>query len=232
MGIWFHVDGAYGAGVVLSDRLRPVLAGLERADSITIDPHKWLYTPHSGGCLLVRDPSALSRSFEVHASYVQQDRELTGRGADLAMLGPQFSRGFAALKIWVSLLAHGRLAYARRIEHDVALAQYLHGRVCERAEFEPMAQGLSITCFRFVPAGLPDWEGRGAYLDRLNERLMHELQMDGRVFPSNAVLPSGYAIRACIVNFRTEAVDCDALLDRAAAIGAVLDRELRPALSV
>jgi aromatic-L-amino-acid/L-tryptophan decarboxylase len=227
--IWFHVDAAYGGGVVLSDRLRPLLAGIERADSITVDPHKWLYTPHSGGCLLVRDPAVLEAGFAVDPSYVRHDRALTGRGVDLGYLGPMFSRGFAALKIWVSLLAHGRAAYARRIEHDIALAEYLHRRVVERPEFEPMARGLSICCFRFVPGGLVDGAGRAAYLDLLNERLMHELQLDGRVFPSNAVLPDGYALRACIVNFRTEAVDCDALLDRAADLGAALDRELRRA---
>jgi aromatic-L-amino-acid decarboxylase len=227
-GIWFHVDGAYGAAVAMSDRLRPLVAGIEHADSITLDPHKWLYTPQSGGCLLVRDPGVLAASFAVDASYVRSDRELTGRGADLSSLGPMFSRGFAALKIWISLLAHGRLAYARRIEHDVELARYLHARADERPEFEVMAQGLSIACFRYVPGDLPQWEGRAAYLDALNERLMHELQLDGRVFPSNAVLPSGYALRACIVNFRTEAVDCDALLDRAAALGEALDRRLRP----
>ena len=123
-GAWFHVDAAYGGAVVLSDTLRPLLAGTEHADSIAVDPHKWMYTPQSAGCVLLRDFGHLSRSFHADASYIWLD-EAVRQGIDFAMHGPQFSRGFAALKVWISLLAHGRAAYARRIEHDVALASYL-----------------------------------------------------------------------------------------------------------
>ena len=105
---------------MLSDELRGLLDGVERADSIAIDPHKWLYTSQSAGCVLLRDFGALSRSFHSDASYIWLD-EAVRHGVDFAMHGPQFSRGFAALKVWVSLLAHGRAAYGRRIAHDVAL---------------------------------------------------------------------------------------------------------------
>jgi glutamate/tyrosine decarboxylase-like PLP-dependent enzyme len=112
----------------------------------------------------------------------------------------------------------------------VELAAYLHRRVEERPEFEPMAPTvLSIACFRYVPPELPGGSRRDEYLDTLNERLMLELQLDGRVFPSNAVLQERFALRACIVNFRTEAEEMDLLLDVAAELGAGLDRELRPA---
>jgi len=185
--------------------------------------------------VVVRDTARLSQAFEVHPSYVHEDKELTGRGTDLLEYGPQFSRGFSALKVWVSLQAHGWSAYCRRIEHDVELARYLHRRVIERTEFEPMAPEppLSIACFRYVPehlrgdrtpAGTSD---RDAYLDRLNERLMSEIQMDGRVFPSNAVLGGRFVLRACIVNFRTEAAEVERLLDVAAELGARLDAEMR-----
>lgn len=224
-GIWFHVDAAYGGAVRLSEKLSPLLAGIEAADSIAFDPHKWLYTPQSGGCLLVRDHAVLQRSFGADATFLRQDRELTGRGVDFGALGPNVSRGFWALKIWVSLLAHGRRAYARRIEHDVELAGYLHERAREHPAFEALSQSLSITCFRYVPDGVDD----PAYLDRLNERLMHEMQLDGRAFVSNAVLAEGYALRTCIVNYRAEAEDCDRVLDVAAELGARLDRELRTA---
>ena len=144
-------------------------------------------------------------------------------------LGPQFSRGFWALKVWVSLLAHGRRAYARRIAHDVELAKYLAEQAEARPEFEVTAPvTLSIACFRYVPPDLPEAEGREEYLNLLNERLMTEIQMSGRVFPSNAVLRGTFSLRACIVNFRTEAEDMDALLDIAAEVGAKLDAELRP----
>ena len=154
--------------------------------------------------------------------------------------GPQFSRGFSALKVWVSLLAHGWSAYCRRIEHDVELARYLHRRVIGRPEFESMAPEppLSIACFRYVPEDLRDGGGsarspeRDAYLDRLNDRLMSEIQMDGRVFPSNAVLDGRYVLRACIVNFRTEAAEIDGLLDVAAELGARIDAEMRASQAV
>jgi glutamate/tyrosine decarboxylase-like PLP-dependent enzyme len=231
-GLWFHVDGAYGGPGVLAPELKPLYAGIERADSVAFDPHKWLYTPHSGGCILVRDFEDLPRSFSIReqASYTYEDKEATGTGVDGVDIGPQFSRGFWALKVWVSLLAHGRAAYARRIAHDVELAKYLHSKAEERPEFEVMAPTtLSIACFRYVPPDLPDGPGREEYLDRLNERLMTELQMSGRVFPSNAVLRGRFALRACIVNFRTEAEDMDALLDVAAELGWKVGVDLRPA---
>jgi aromatic-L-amino-acid/L-tryptophan decarboxylase len=230
-GLWFHVDGAYGGPAVLADDLRPLLAGVERADSIAFDPHKWLYTPHSGGCVLVRDFEHLPASFSIaeYASYTHEDKERTGTGVDGINIGPQFSRSFWALKVWVSLLAHGTRAYGTRIAHDVELAKYLHRRTEERPEFEPMAPTvLSICCFRYVPTDLTDGPRREEYLDLLNERLMTEIQMDGRVYPSNAVLDGRFVLRACIVNFRTEAEEMDLLLDVAAELGTRLDAELRP----
>ncbi|MGH2654835.1 MAG: pyridoxal phosphate-dependent decarboxylase family protein [Actinomycetota bacterium] len=229
--LWFHVDGAYGGPGVLAEELRPLYAGIERADSIAFDPHKWLYTPHSGGCVLVRDFEHLTGSFSIaeHSAYVHEDKEATGTGVDGLDLGPQFSRSFWALKVWVSLLAHGTKAYGRRIAHDVELAKYLHRRAEERPEFEPMAPTtLSICCFRFVPPDLPGGPGREEYLDTLNERLMTAIQMDGRVYPSNAVLHGRFVLRSCIVNFRTEAEEMDLLLDVAAELGSKLDGELRP----
>jgi len=229
-GLWLHVDGAYGGPGILADDLRPLYAGIERADSIAFDPHKWLYTPHSGGCVVVRDVSVLGESFAVHPSYIYQDLEATGRGKDFAQMGAQFSRGFQALKVWVSLLAHGRAAYAKRISHDAALARYLDARATERPDFEVMAPTvLSICCFRYVPKGLPvAAKGREEYLDELNEHLMTELQLDGRAYCSNAVLNGRFVLRACIVNFRTEADEIDTLLDVAAEIGGRMDETMRP----
>ncbi len=155
-GLWFHVDGAYGGPAMLAEDLRPLFAGIERADSIAFDPHKWLYTPHSGGCVLLRDLSLLQDSFDVQPSYVHQVKELTHAGVDLGRFGPQFSRSFWALKVWVSLLAHGRAAYGRRISHDAELARYLGRRVQEHPAFELATPvGLSICCFRYVPPDLP-----------------------------------------------------------------------------
>ena len=228
--LWLHIDAAYGGPAVLTDDLRPLFAGIEKADSIAFDPHKWIYTPHSGGRVLMRDFTHLADTFAVHPAYVQDDKEHSHYGQDMTELSPQFSRGFQALKIWVSLLAHGRQAYSQRISHDAALARYLGAQVEQRPEFELMTPvNLSICCFLYVPAALPANAGRDKYLSLLNERLMTDLQRDGRVFCSNAVLEGNYVLRACIVNFRTEATDIDALLDVAAEIGSSLDTELRPA---
>jgi aromatic-L-amino-acid/L-tryptophan decarboxylase len=221
-GMWLHVDAAYGGAAVLADDLRPLLAGIERADSVAIDPHKWLYTPQSGGCILVRDPGALGRAFHADATYIWLD-ESVREGIDLAMFGPQFSRGFAAFKVWLSLLAHGSAAYGRRISHDAALARYLAELVEEHPDFEPMGPPrLSICCFRYRPAG---WEAGEAALDRLNERLLTALQADGRTYCSNAVIGSRFGLRACITNVRTEAPDVERLLAVAAELGEQARRE-------
>ena len=221
-GAWLHVDAAYGGPAVLADDLRPALAGIEHADSIAFDPHKWLYTPHSGGCVLMRDLAALERSFSVAASYLYQDVEATGRGIDLAALGPQFSRGFHALKVWISLLAYGRAAYARRISHDAALARYL-GELRRGARPSSSSPSPSIsrsaasgTCPPTSRLGL----GGSDFLDRLNEQLLTAIQLDGRSYCSNAVLRGRFWLRACIVNFRTEAPDVERLLGVAAELGA------------
>jgi aromatic-L-amino-acid decarboxylase len=228
-GLWMHVDGAYGGPAILAEDLKPMFAGIERADSIAFDPHKWMYTPHSGGCIVVRDFANLGRAFTAHAGYVHEDKERTGHGVDLGMMGPQFSRGFQALKVWVSLLAHGRRAYAARISHDAELARYMAARVEEREELELSAPVvLSICCFRYVPPDLPDGPEREEYLNLLNERTMTEIQLDGRAFCSNAILGDRFVLRACIVNFRTEAEDVDATLDVAVELGRKLDAELRP----
>ena len=223
-GAWLHVDGAYGATAALTTRLRRHFRGIERADSIAFDPHKWLYTPHSGGVLVVRDMSTLAEAFCLDPSYVHDDKAFTGRGTDIYTLGPQFSRGFHALKIWVSLLAHGWAAYERRIEHDVELAKYLHDRAAEHPELEAIGASpdLSIACFRYVPPELRGDPGAEPYLDQLNERLMSVLQLGGSVFPSNAVVDRKYVLRACIVNFRTEAADIDRLVESAVLEGARL----------
>jgi len=224
LGLWMHVDAAYGGGGALTEALRPLFRGIERADSVAFDPHKWLYTPHSGGAVVVRELRTLSDAFSLHPSYVPDDSDATGGGVDIFTLGPQFSRGFHALKIWVSLLAHGWSAYERRIAHDVALARHLYELAESHPELEPIgpAPQLSIACFRYVPHELRGDPSAEPYLNRLNERLVVELQRGGRVFPSNAVVDGRFAVRACIVNFRTELADVDTLIEQATVVGAAL----------
>jgi aromatic-L-amino-acid decarboxylase len=228
--MWLHVDAAYGGPAMLAEDLRPQFVGIERADSIAFDPHKWLYTPHPGGCVLVRNFGDLRGSFDVfHLAYVHESADPSEK-IDLGRIGPNFSRSFQSLKVWVSLLAHGRDAYARRISHDAELARYLGALAEEHPAFELCTPvGLSITVFRYVPPDLRDDDGRGAYLDALNARLVEAIQADGRVFVSNAELQDGtFALRSCVVNYRTEAEDMEAVLAVAEELGARLDLELRP----
>jgi len=217
-GAWFHVDGAYGAVACLSERLKPFFRGIERADSIAFDPHKWLSTPVGGGCVVARDPEKLRQAFGMPLPpYVRPDKERTGDGIDLGVYGPEFSRPFYAFKVLFSLLAHGRGPYAASIERNVELAHYLAELIDAHPDMERMSDGeLSICCFRYVPTEL---RGDDKALDVLNERLMTELQVDGRAFCSGAVVRGRFALRACIVNFRTRKEDVDALLQVVEDIG-------------
>lgn len=229
--LWFHVDAAYGGAAALTDSMRPLFAGLERADSVGFDPHKWLYTPLTGACLIVRDPAILQDAFGLEASYVVEETETTGWGADLAFQTPNFSRQFSALKIWVSLLAHGWNAYQRRISHDVDLTRYLQALVEAEPELELVSpQRLSIVTFRYVPHDLRSRLGEAtteSYLNELNEQIMFEIEFGGRVYPSNALVDGRFAIRSCIVNFRTEAEEMEALVAETLRVGHVKDAELR-----
>lgn len=221
--LWFHVDAAYGGGAVFAEALRPLLDGIGRADSITFDPHKWLSVPLVAAVLLVRDPGRLHASFSSHAAYVQESAERTGRGENFGDESQAWSRGFSALKIWASLAGHGTDAYDRRLTHDVALARFLAARVDEEPRLRrPLDPVVPIVCFRYVPeADISD-----EVVDDLNERLMEAIRREGRLFPSNAMIGGRYHLRACISNFRTEAVDLDDLVSSSVRLGTELERGL------
>lgn len=228
-GAWLHVDAAYGGAALLAPDLKALFQGIEQADSIAFDPHKWLYVPLTAGCVLVRDEATLHRAFNVEASYTYQDLEATKRGPDLAMFGPQFSRGFQALKVWISLLSHGTRAYAERISHDARLARYLGELVTDHEELELVAEpSLSICCFRFVPSDVIPGAGAEPYLNELNQTIMTALQTGSSSYCSNAVVAGRFALRACIVNFRTEATDIEELVQTSVEIGRRIHAERSP----
>lgn len=224
-GAWFHVDGAYGAfAAALPDR-HPDLAGMAEADSIAVDPHKWLYAPLEAGCTLVRDAEKLRQAFAYHPPYYHFGVEAT----NYLDLGPQNSRGFRALKVWMSLRSVGREGYVRMIGDDVALARRLADRVREEPELEMLTQSLSITTFRYAPRrmrGPAAPADAKAYLNKLNQRLLDRIQRSGEAFVSNAVVFGQYALRACIVNFNTTAADVDRLPGIVTRIGRQCDEEL------
>ena len=213
--LWLHVDGAFGALAVLVDDLRPRLAGLERADSLAFDFHKWLHVPYDAGCLLVRDGERLPETFSVRADYLDRNRRgLAGGGEWPADLGPELSRGFRALKVWFALKEHGVERFGRAIARNCRQAQYLAGLVRAAPEAELLSPPtLSIVCFRFRPAGFSD-----AGLDRLNEDLVADLQESGLAVPSTTRVRGALAIRVNITNHRTRREDLDLFFEKAREI--------------
>ena len=216
--LWFHADGAYGGLASIVPSLKPLLAGMERADSIATDPHKWLYVPYEAGATLIREPGRLAATFRKFPEYLASDPESPFPGpAWFAERGVDLSRGFKALKVWMGLKVHGRRAYAAQIENDVRLARFLADAVKRSSDFELLAEPvLSIANFRYRPAGreLPDEE-----LDRINRRIINRLVADGLFFLAPTVLKGRTCLRAAITNFRTREEDLLALLEEAARIG-------------
>jgi glutamate/tyrosine decarboxylase-like PLP-dependent enzyme len=216
--LWFHADGAYGAMARLSPALAPLFSGMERADSIAADPHKWLYVPYEAGAALLREPGRLAAAFRKFPEYLATDPESPFPGPVwFAERGVELSRGFKALKVWMGMKTHGSRAYARSIENDVALARFLAEEVDRRPEFERLAeQVLSIVNFRYRPTDrpLPDEE-----IDRLNRRIVNRLVGEGSFLLAPTILKGRTAMRVCIVNFRTTEDDLTLLLDEAARVG-------------
>jgi glutamate/tyrosine decarboxylase-like PLP-dependent enzyme len=217
-GLWFHADGAYGALAVLAPEMKPAFAGLERADSVAADPHKWLYVPYEAGAVLLREKGRLSAAFHKPAEYLVQDAESPLVGpTPFNDRGPELSRGFRALKVYMGLLRHGTSGYARAIEHDLHLARFLAAEVKRREDFELLAEPvLSIVNFRYRPAGAP---ADDPALDRLNRRIVNRLVASGGFFLSPTLLKGKVSLRVAIVNFRTREEDLRALLDEAARTG-------------
>jgi glutamate/tyrosine decarboxylase-like PLP-dependent enzyme len=217
-GLWFHVDGAYGAFAANAPGVPEDLAALKDADSVAVDPHKWLYAPLEAGCALVRKPEHLLNAFSYHPSYYHFEDEAT----NYFDLGMQNSRGFRALKVWMALRQAGREGYLKMIGDDIRLAQHLHSLASAHPEFEALSCGLSITTFRYVPPELRRLVGSAEvekYLNRLNTDILSRIELGGEAFLSNAVVDGKFALRVCIVNFRTSLEDVEAVPELVARIG-------------
>lgn len=226
-GAWFHVDGAYGGFAACSTEAPADLGGLSEADSVAVDPHKWLYAPLEAGCALVRDAEALRGAFSYHPPYYH----FAERATNYVDYGPQNSRGFRALKVWLALRHVGAGGYRDMISDDIRLSRSLADRVRRTAELQCVTQALSITTFRYVPLDLRAGLGEPAveeYLDALNRELLDRLQRGGEVFVSNAVVAGRYVLRACIVNFHTTISDVEAVPAIVVRVGQAVDMQLRP----
>ncbi|HEX4566543.1 MAG TPA: aminotransferase class V-fold PLP-dependent enzyme [Vicinamibacterales bacterium] len=209
-GLWFHVDGAYGGFAAALPNAPADLRALARADSVAIDPHKWLYAPLEAGCALVRDGRALRAAFAYKPSYYHFDEAVN----NYVERGPQNSRGFRALKVWLAFKHAGAAGYRRMIADDIALSRAMADAIERDPELQLLTQSLSITTFRYVP---PEFGSRlgdsdvERQIDALNTSLLDTLQRGGELFVSNAVIRGRYALRACIVNFHTSAADVEAV---------------------
>jgi len=226
--LWFHVDGAYGAPAAALPEAPDDLLALSLADSVALDPHKWLYCPIEVACVLTRDKDALSDAFSFRPEYYHFDDSQAG-GTDYYELGMQNSRGFRALKVWLMLRRAGREGFVESIRDDIRLAERLHDRVDAHEEFAASAVHLSITTFRYAPRDLASdsSDAADAYLNALNKALLAELQTSGQLFLSNAVVDGRYLLRSCIVNFRSNETDIDEIPEAIASIGRRLDGEMR-----
>jgi aromatic-L-amino-acid/L-tryptophan decarboxylase len=210
-GLWFHVDGAYGALAGLARGQASRFAGIERADSLALDPHKWLSVPVECGCVLVRDGALLRDTFSFVPPYLRTEE---GKGFGglpwFSEYGVQQTRGFRALKLWMVLQHLGRRGVTTLIERHLSLAQHLASLVDASPDFERLAPvPLSIVAFRHVPAAL---RGDDTRLDALNKRLMEQVQSDGDAFLTNTLVRGRFALRACVLHYATTESDVASLL--------------------
>jgi glutamate/tyrosine decarboxylase-like PLP-dependent enzyme len=220
-GLWLHVDGAYGAIGAAEPTLASRYAGLGRADSLALDPHKWLSVPVECGCALVRDGQLLRDTWSLVPPYLRTEE---GKGFGglpwYSEYGFQQTRGFRALKLWMTLQHMGRSGVAGLIRRHVALARRLAAAVDAAPDLERVAPvELSVVCFRYGP---PQWPGDAGRLDALNKALAERIQAEGRVFLTGTVLRGRFALRACVLHYGTTEADVDALVDAVREAGARL----------
>ncbi len=224
--LWFHVDGAYGGFAAAVPDAPDDLRGLAQADSVAVDPHKWLYAPLEAGCALVRDPERLRAVFSYHPPYYY----LEERAINYVDYGPQNSRAFRALKVWLALKQVGASGYRTMIADDMRLSREMARAVSACDELQLVTQDLSIATFRYVPRDLRTKLGDTAveaHLNTLNQALLDRLQRGGEAFVSNAIVEGRYLLRACIVNFHTDQGDVEALVEIVLRVGREVDAEIR-----
>jgi glutamate/tyrosine decarboxylase-like PLP-dependent enzyme len=237
--LWFHVDGAYGAVAAVLPKDSPDvgpgvmadLGAMGEADSVAVDPHKWLYAPLEAGCALVRDRALLCETFSHRPPYYHFDEGDPGdERLNYFEYGLQNSRGLRALKVWLGLRQAGREGYTRIVGQNIHVAKALYSDAKTHPEMETKTQALSITTFRYVPVDLRTRHESPAvaeYLNKLNEELLNRIQRSGEAFLTNAVIRGQFVLRACVVNLHSTATDAEAVVALVARLGSEVDRDLR-----
>lgn len=215
-GIWFHVDGCIGAFLKIAPTYRGLVDGLERADSVALDPHKWLHTPFEAGCVLLRDAKRHFETFEMHGEYLQMQSRGLIAGRFLADYGLELSRGFKALKIWMSVKENGIDKLGRLVDQNIEQAKYFESLVRADPRLELVAPvALNIVCFRYAD-GIGDEDA----LKALNTEIMLRLQESGIAVPSDTTVAGKHCLRIAINNHRTQRQDLDLFLSEVIRTGA------------
>jgi glutamate/tyrosine decarboxylase-like PLP-dependent enzyme len=214
--LWFHVDGAIGAVAVLAENVKPQLAGIERADSVALDLHKWLHIPFEAGCAIIRSEEAHRNTFSLTPSYLAHEtRGLAAGNLWFSEYGLQLSRQFRALKVWMSIKEHGLDRFGRMIARNVEQAHYLGQLIENDPKLELMAPiGMDIVCFRFNPGDMDDES-----LNALNKEILMQLHEQGIAAPSYTTLNGQYCIRVAIANHRSRQEDFDVLAREVVRLG-------------
>ena len=226
--LWFHIDGAYGMPAAGVPECKALFAGFEEADSIALDPHKWLYNPLEVGCTLVKDPKHLIETYSSHPEYYNFSNSEESPSHNYYEYGLQNSRGFRALKVWLTFQQVGRSAYVKMIGEDIQLSKLLYELAENHEELAALTHSLSITTIRYIPLDYAqDKKSDESYLNTLNETLLNSLQESGEVFLSNAIVNEKYCLRACIVNFRTSRKDIEEIIDIIAREGRRTHKKLQ-----
>ena len=220
-GVWLHVDAAYGGPAILTAEYRGQLAPMARADSVALDPHKWMFVPVEAGFVMVRDGEAMRSAYSLVPPYIRT------RGSSSAVMGlPWFSeygfqqsRAFRALKVWMTMKQFGLTGHREAVEQNIALARYLADRIREAPDLELVATGLSVVCFRYLVSEVSDVSDVS---DTINRRVLEQLQLSGEAFLSSTELGGRFVLRACIVNYHSTRTDIDRMLAAVRSIAARL----------
>jgi aromatic-L-amino-acid/L-tryptophan decarboxylase len=218
--LWFHVDAAYGGPAAGTQTAGRLFRGLDRADSVVVNPHKWLYVQAEAACILVRESRALRDTFQVVADYLREESDTGEDGLlDFKDYGPQLHRSFRALKVWMTFKAYGAKKLHAAIESNIEIMRYLADRIDQSEDFVRLAPvPLSVVCFQYRTPDISVHEDQ-EYLDGLNNRLLEALEKDGRVFLSGTKIHGKKVLRACSVNHRLRREDVDSLLDVIREVG-------------
>jgi glutamate/tyrosine decarboxylase-like PLP-dependent enzyme len=219
-GVWLHVDGSYGAPAVITEEYSWMARAFSKADSLSLDPHKWLFAPVDAGCILIRDDRDAERAFTLFSEYTEITQTDPIERYALFDRGLEMSRRFRGLKVWTILKGRGVEGLRGAISHDIALRKHLDQRVADDPRLESLGSELSIACFRYVPeqnqgGTAEDEEAIAA----VNRRILETLVSEGRCYMSPTTLEGRYSLRACIVSFRTQISDVDFLVDEVLRVG-------------